>query len=84
VEEMFDGNEAFFGELRVDCTYDFDAGLEDVKIMLVNNGKNEQPIAVDITAMVSEDKLKQLIELAHERVAEELNKAYKEIYESMP
>ena len=84
VEELFDGQEKFFGELRVVGTFDYENGLEDVKIMLVNNGKNEQPIAVDITAMVSEDKVKQLIEFAHERVAEELNKAYKEIYECMP
>ena len=84
VEELFDGQEKFFGEIRVDGTFDYHEGLEDIRIMLVNNGKNEQPIAVDITAMVSEDKLKQLIELADDRVIEELSKAYKEIYESMP
>jgi hypothetical protein len=84
VEELFDGQEKFFGELRVDGTFDCDKGLEDVKIMLVDNGLNESPIAVDITAMVSEAHFDKLLELAHERVAEELNKAYKEIYECMP
>jgi len=82
--ELFDGQEQFFGELRVDGTYDYDAGLEDIRIMLVDNELNKQPIAVDITAMVSEEQLTKLLELADDRIGEELNKEFKEIYEYMP
>ena len=81
VEELFDSQEKFFGELRVDGTFDYHEGLEDVSIMLVDN---EQSIAVDITAMVSNPKFNKLIELANERVSEKLSKEYKEIYDCMP
>lgn len=85
VEELFDGQEKFFGELRVDGTYLPEIeGLEDVRIMLVNNGNNEQPIAVDITAMVSEEKFAQLLGIANNRIADHLDKIFKNIYESMP
>ena len=83
IEELFDGQENYFGELRVDGTYNPDMGLEDVKIMLVNNGKNDEPIAVDITAMISDDKFKELLHIADERLNEHLNKIFKDMYENM-
>jgi hypothetical protein len=83
IEELFDGQENYFGELRVDGTVDFDKGLEDVKIMLVNNGMNDEPIAVDITAMVSDDKFTELFEIANERCAEHLSNIFKDMYENM-
>lgn len=85
VEELFDGQEQFFGELRVEGTYLPEIeGLEDVRIMLVNNGNNEQPIAVDITTMVSEEKFAQLLGIANQRLADHLSEIFKNIYESMP
>ena len=83
VRELFDHNDKFFGELRVDGTVDFDKGLEDVKIMLVNNGMNDEPIAVDITAMVGDDTFTELFDIASERCAEHLSNIFKDMYENM-
>ena len=83
VRELFDYNDKFFGELKVDGTVDFDKGLEDVKIMLVNNGMNDEPIAVDITAMVGDDTFTELFGIANERCAEHLSNIFKDMYENM-
>jgi hypothetical protein len=83
IEELFDGQGNYFGELRVDGTFDCYEGLEDVKIMLVNNGMNNEPIAVDITAMISDDKFKELLDIANERLAEHLSNIFKDMYENM-